>query len=304
MSLQWEPAADDPLYDWAIGVSPHARALKEFVSTQAAQPASILLIGERGLCQAELARALHRHSGQPVTAFRQLEPREYATNELFRELFNTRGTLFASEYDGLPRLLQQQLAAFLEEQRWRAGRGASTGPRVVIDAEAARPTAESKLTCDTVAALCPVQCGLKPLRERSEDIPYLARQLTARFARRLGKEPPDLTPEAWRALAEYTWPQNIAELARVLETALAQAPPPRLAVEALPAQIRHARLRTLPATGVDLAELVEDFERSLIETALRQTANVQIKAARLLGLRPQTLNMKLKRLAEKHQPPR
>jgi DNA-binding protein Fis len=46
---------------------------------------------------------------------------------------------------------------------------------------------------------------------------------------------------------------------------------------------------------------VDDFERGLIETALRQTNGNQTKASQLLGLRVQTLNMKLKRFAEQNQ---
>ncbi len=48
--------------------------------------------------------------------------------------------------------------------------------------------------------------------------------------------------------------------------------------------------------------VVDDYERSLIETALRQTAGNQTKAGRLLGLRVQTLDMKLKRFAELNKP--
>jgi DNA-binding protein Fis len=50
-----------------------------------------------------------------------------------------------------------------------------------------------------------------------------------------------------------------------------------------------------------LPRMVDDFERGLIDTALRQTNNNQTKAATLLGLRVQTLNMKLKRFKEKDE---
>ncbi len=70
----------------------------------------------------------------------------------------------------------------------------------------------------------------------------------------------------------------------------------------LPDRIRYATLRTIPASGIDLPGVVDDYERSLLETAMRQTGGNQTKAAQLLGLRVQTLNMKLKRYAELNRP--
>src|SRR6266511_3328884 len=70
----------------------------------------------------------------------------------------------------------------------------------------------------------------------------------------------------------------------------------------LPARVRHATLRVIPPDGVDLPRIVDEFERSIIETALRQTSGNQTKASQLLGLRVQTLNMKLKRFAELNRP--
>jgi DNA-binding NtrC family response regulator len=105
-----------------------------------------------------------------------------------------------------------------------------------------------------------------------------------------------------RTLAEYSWERNIDEMESALESMLANAPPPEIDENLLPERVRYASLRTIPPTGIDLSAVVDDYERSLIETALRQTAGNQTKAGRLLGLRVQTLNMKLKRFAELNKP--
>ncbi len=83
---------------------------------------------------------------------------------------------------------------------------------------------------------------------------------------------------------------------------LVNAPPPRIDEHLLPDRIRDMSLRTIPPNGIDLQTVVGDYERSLIETALRQTGGNQTRAGRLLGLRVQTLNAKLKRFAELNNP--
>jgi DNA-binding NtrC family response regulator len=63
--------------------------------------------------------------------------------------------------------------------------------------------------------------------------------------------------------------------------------------------MRQATQHSIPSGGIDLPQSVEGFERSFIDRALGQTGGNQTRAARLLGLRVQTLNMKLKRYAQK-----
>jgi len=105
-----------------------------------------------------------------------------------------------------------------------------------------------------------------------------------------------------RTLVDYRWERNIDELEATIESLIANAPPPRIDESLLPDRIRYAALRTIPASGIDLPGVVDDYERSLIETALWQTGGNQPKASQLLGLRVQTLNMKLKPYAELNRP--
>ena len=91
------------------------------------------------------------------------------------------------------------------------------------------------------------------------------------------------------------------ELEAALESAITATLPQQIDETLLPSRIRYAALKSIPSSGIDLPQMVDDFERGLIETALRQTSNNQTKAAALLGLRVQTLNMKLKRIKEKDE---
>lgn len=299
-------------YECFAGVSQHVAELKEFISAQALQHQPTLLIGERGLRQEQIARVLHQASenwGQPFFA---VNAHSLSASVLHNLLFGStgaietipQGTIFINELTRLPMLLQQRLAVYIEEQSWRARGGRPSGPRLIFATEwhPAGLKAENRIAYGLIDLFRHSSFILKPLRERSEDIPYLAKYLAARIAKRLGKGVHEISREAMQMLTEYTWERNIEELEVVLESAIANAPPPRIDECLLPSRIRYAALRAIPADGVNLPQLMDEYERNLIETALKQTGGNQTKAAQLLGLRVQTLNMKLKRLAVGRRP--
>jgi DNA-binding NtrC family response regulator len=295
-------------YDCFVGVSPHVAALKQFVARQAARPQPALLVGERGLRQEQIARALHQASADWQQPFISFNAHGLTGEALYQMLFGPqgvvvrggRGTVFVNELAELPPFFQQRLAVHLEEQSWHAGSGQPPGLRLVL--ATARPpvvNAGNRLAHALIEQFRSSAFHLKPLRERSEDIPYLVERLLARLARRLGRGPVALSPEALQILAEFPWEQNVDELEAALEGTLTNLPPQQIGEEQLPAHVRLHRLRHIPEGGVDLQQVVEDFEQSVVEAALRQTGGHQTRAAQILGLRVQTLNMKLKRFAER-----
>lgn len=295
-------------YECFSGVSPNVVALKEFISVQAAQAQPALLIGERGLRQEQVARVLHQASEQWAQPFFAVNAHSLGSDALHTLLFGARGvienchrgTIFVNELTSLPPLLQQRFAAHLEEQRWRARSGKTAGPRLIFATtwNPADIRAENRIAYGLVEMLRPTSFAIKPLRDRSEDIPYLVNHLLDRIVRRLGKGPHEIASGAMKVLMEYPWENNIDELDATLESAVACTPPHQIDESLLPSRIRYATLKAIPTSGVDLPKMVDDFERSLIETALRQTHGNQTRASQLLGLRVQTLNMKLKRFAE------
>lgn len=301
-------------YECFSGVSQHVNELKQFISVQAAQQQPVLLIGERGLRQEQVARALHQASANWSKPFFAVNAHGLSGDALHELLFGgngqpgmletvKQGTLFINELTSLTPLLQQRFAVYLEEQRWRKHAG-KTEQRLIFATECnpAERSVDNRIAYGLVELLRPHSIAIKPLRERSEDVPYLARQLAGRIAKKLNQGACEIPAAALRVLMEYAWPHNIDELETILESALDNLPPQQVTEEYLPAHIRFARLRTIPPAGVDLPVLVDDFERSLIATALQQSGNSQTKASKLLGLRVQTLNMKLKRFAEQGRP--
>ncbi len=297
-------------YECLIGISPNVQGLKEFIAVQAAHSQPTLIIGDRGLRQEAVAKALHEASDHSERPFFAVNAHGLSGDALHSLLFGPRGvietielgTIYINEFAGLPIMLQQRFAAYLEEQRWRGPAGRFSAQRLIFATEvsAGDRTAENRLAYGLIELLRPNSFTVKPLRARSEDIPYIANHLAAKVAKRKNKGRCEITPEAMRLLMEYTWERNIDELESVIEGAIEAVAPQRLDESLLPPRIRHAMLKSIPPEGIHLPEIVDDFERSLIETALRQAGGSQTKASRLLGLRVQTLNMKLKRFSEQN----
>jgi two-component system, NtrC family, response regulator HydG len=296
-------------YECFIGVSPNVSDLKRFIGAHASQTHPILLIGERGLRQEQIARVLHQASAQWAQPFFAVNAHGLGAEALHNILFGPQGmvetvkhgTIYINELTSLPPILQQRFAVYLEEQRWRGRDGRQ---RLVFASEwnPADRTAENRIAYGLVEMLRHLSFTIKPLRERSEDIPYVAKHLVSRIAQKLGKGVSEITPEALTALTEYNWQGNLDELESVLESVVNCLPPQQVNESALPSRIRYAHLKSIPPDGIDLPQIIDDFERDLIATALDQSGGSQTKASKLLGLRVQTLNMKLKRYADQQRP--
>jgi transcriptional regulator with GAF, ATPase, and Fis domain len=137
--------------------------------------------------------------------------------------------------------------------------------------------------------------ALPPLRDRAEDIALLVRFLVDRFAARVGKRIDGVSRETMTSLVTYRWPGNVRELGNVLERAVILATGPTLDPES------DADLAAGPATPAAVlpAPSLEAIERRHILTVLRQSQWViegPRGAAQILGLHPNTLRSRLKKL--------
>jgi len=299
-------------YECFAGVSTNIADLKRFIGVQAVQMHPVLLIAERGLRQEQIARVLHQASAQWGQPFFAVNAHGLSGEALHNLLFGPQGvietvrhgTIFINELTHLPLLLQQRFAVYMEEQRWCERGGHQWRQRIVFASEwnPSERSAENRIAYGLVEMLRSFSFTIKPLRQRSEDIPYIANHLVARLSQNSNRGPHELTPEALHALGEYEWEGNLDELESVLESAISYLPPQQISEETLPSRIRYARLKSIPPDGVDLPQIVDDFERNLIATALQQCGGSQTRASKLLGLRVQTLNMKLKRYADQQRP--
>jgi DNA-binding NtrC family response regulator len=101
-------------------------------------------------------------------------------------------------------------------------------------------------------------------------------------------------------LMDYDWPGNVRELENVIERGVVLSTDAQIGRDLIPDHVRsapsfHVPHLTVPPEGISLKDVIASFERRLIESTLETTRGVQKEAARLLGLKPTTLNEMIKR---------
>ncbi len=136
-----------------------------------------------------------------------------------------RGTLFLDEIGDLPLPLQAKILRALEEKRFeRVGGTVSLQVDVRVVAATNRnlkaAVAARQYREDLYFRLSVFPITIPPLRERSDDIPMLAKYFIERFCRDLNKKPLMLAPSAVQELGVYSWPGNVRELQNCIERAV------------------------------------------------------------------------------------
>nr|MDQ2971031.1 sigma-54 dependent transcriptional regulator [Acidobacteriota bacterium] len=160
--------------------------------------------------------------------------------------------------------------------------------------------AEGRFRDDLYYRLCVISIAIPPLRERREDIPLLAEHFVRVYASENNKPITGLSPDALRALLDYDWPGNVRELENAVERAVVLCPGGVIELDLLPESVlspdRSELPVRLPENGSTYKDMVEEYERRLVRTALRRTGGVQKRAAELLRMKPTTLHEIIKRL--------
>jgi sigma-54 specific flagellar transcriptional regulator A len=174
--------------------------------------------------------------------------------------------------------------------------------------------AEGKFREDLYYRLNVFPIEMPPLRERSEDIPLLIKELITRMEHdKRGSV--RLTQSAIMALSQYHWPGNVRELANVIERLVIMHPYGIVDVHDLTEKyqpeagelkdtvIAEENLITvgaldvprLPRDGIDLKQHLTNLECNLIKQALDDADGIVAHAANRLGLRRTTLVEKLRK---------
>ena len=134
---------------------------------------------------------------------------------------------------------------------------------------------------------------MPPLRDRREDIPLLADHFVRLYASENDKPISGLEPEAMKALLDYDYPGNVRELENAIERAVVLCSRGSIGLDLLPETVmqpgRGEVLVRLPENGSTYRDLIEEYERRLIRTALRPPAACRSERG-LLTLKPTTLH--------------
>lgn len=309
-----------------LGQAPALQAVTHQIELVAPTNAAVLILGESGTGKEVVAREIHRHSrraDQPLIKVNCAAiPRELYESEFFghakgaftgalrdragRFELADGGTLFLDEIGEIPLDLQAKLLRVLQEgEIERIGEERTRKIDVRIIAATNRNLrAESEVgrfRQDLFYRLSVFPMELPPLRKRVEDIPLLAEHFLTRFARQLGRPCPRLTLANIQQLQRYDWPGNVRELQHTLERACIIAADGRLRFDfpATSSKQQSDRSESSTPQRILTDEELRAFEAENIRAALSHCHGKVYGpngAAELLGVKPTTLNSRIKSL--------
>jgi two-component system nitrogen regulation response regulator GlnG len=312
-----------------MGRSPQIHQVIGQVDQVAGANLTVLVQGETGAGKELVARAIHQQSDRHDGPFVALDcgaiPEALIESELFgyeRGAFTGAlrrkqgqfelaegGTLFLDEVANLPLPTQAKLLRVLEERevlRLGGGRPVPVNVRIIascnvpLDSEVRL----ARFRQDLYFRLAEFVITLPPLRERREDIPYLANRFLAEARMELKRAVRGISPEAADALVRHAWPGNARELRNVIRQAALRASdligPDHLELQGL--GDRGAGAAGEPAPGLGRFSLREvaaqaagEAERRAIHRALQAARGNKSEAARLLQTDYKTLHLKMRR---------
>ncbi|HEV2223642.1 MAG TPA: sigma 54-interacting transcriptional regulator, partial [Candidatus Acidoferrales bacterium] len=135
-----------------------------------------------------------------------------------------------------------------------------------------------------------------PLRDRTEDIPILARHFLAEFNRTYGKKPKELTSAAMEVLLRYPWPGNVRELKNLIERLVIMSPAQHIEPQHLPPEVFRDAARGPQHPYATLQEARSAYEREFILRKLEENQWNMTKTATAVGLERTHLYRKMKSL--------
>jgi len=304
-------------FEQIIGSSPALESVLEQVERVAPTDSTVLVQGETGTGKELIARAIHNLSSRCGRPFIKLNcaaiPFDLLESELFghekgaftgaiaqkigRFELADKGTLFLDEVGDIPLPLQPKLLRVLQEQEFeRLGSGRTHQVDVRLVAATHRNLVEmvkrNEFRSDLYYRLNVFPVPLPPLRARREDIPALVEHFVEIYARRMGRQIDQVSPETMSELTSYPWPGNIRELQNFIERSVILTSGNVL--ESPLASLRNAaEVESLgPIT-------MEDAERDHIRKTLEQTRWVVSGpngAAARLGIKRSTLYFRMQKL--------
>jgi two-component system, NtrC family, response regulator AtoC len=288
---------------------------------------TILLEGESGTGKEVFAKYIHQNSPRANNAFIQINcatiPRELAESELFGhekgaftgaqqktklgkfELADN-GTILLDEIGELSLDLQVKLLRVLQERKfYRVGGEKEISVNVRILA-ATNKNLEMEVKAgrfreDLYYRLNVAKTTIPSLRDRKDDIPYLAYSFLKEFATKFNKNIKSIDPDAMKLLKEYSWKGNVRELRNVIERAALLMDEEILKEHHLDFLVESSEVQNkqsddfvlkIPSKGIKIDVVL----KKLILETLNITNGNQVKAAKVLGLSRSKLRYRMEQL--------
>ena len=307
-------------FDEIVGAGASLRTALTRLGQVAPMNSSVLLVGETGTGKELFARALHARSRRRTRALVRVNcaalPPTLVESELFghekgaftgavsmrqgRFELADGGTIFLDEIGDLQPEIQAKLLRVLQEgefERVGSSRTQRADVRVIAathrDLEA--DVASGRFRADLYYRLSVYPIHLPALRERVEDIPSLVWFFIQRLQRDLGRRITRVPRAVMAALQQHSWPGNVRELENVIERAMIRSSGDTLLLDETLTRLN----RTIADRVAIGGDTLDAIQRAHIETILSECGwriNGRKNAAERLGLHPNTLRFRMKKL--------
>ena len=279
---------------------------------------TVLLEGESGTGKGLLAETIHRFSLRSRGPFVVVNCSAYPETLLSSELFGHEkgsftgavrrklgrfeqaggGTIFLDEIAEISPLTQLALLRVIQDRQFeRVGGEKTITADVRILAATNKPMSEmvakGLFREDLYYRLNVVRLEVPSLRDRPEDIPFLAHYFLRTHSEKVGKTILGFSKETLSRFMGYAWPGNVRELRNVVEHATLMCRGDVIQLDNLPR--RFVRTEPVSASANTVWRL-EDQERQLIQKTLEEVNWNKYKAAQILGIARSTLYGKIKKL--------
>jgi two-component system, NtrC family, response regulator AtoC len=314
-------------YDNILGGDHRMLKVFELVDAVADSRSTVLMTGESGTGKSLIARAIHVHSARRGKPFVEVScgslPETLLESELFGHMKGSftnalsdklgkfaaaeGGTLFLDEIASASPALQVKLLRLLQERQFEpvgSNHTQTVDVRVLLasNCDLSAEVAAGRFRQDLYYRVNLVNIELPALRERSGDIPLLARHFLAKCAADANKKAIELDEEVLRLLQQYPWPGNVRELENCMERAVLLCRNGRILPEDLPPPLLAHRDRVAagdafvpPSEAMSLDDALSRPEKMIIQSALsRHDGNRQATAAEL-QINRTTLYKKMKK---------
>ena len=311
-----------------LGESVPMKSLRQLIAITAPTNGRVLIYGESGTGKELVARALHAESQRAGMPFVEVNcaaiPEELIESELFGHVkgsftgatddkigkFNKAdgGTLFLDEVGDMSLKTQAKVLRVLEEQRFEP-----VGSQKAVEVDVRVLAATNKKLDEEIGKglfredlfyrLNVIPFYLPALRERTEDIPILARHFLAEFSAAYGRPARELGGAALDVMMQYPWPGNVRELRNVVERLVIMCPDARIEPQHLPPELYRGAARSPQQPFATLAEARHAYEREIILRKLEENQYNMTRTAAALGLERSHLYRKMKSLGISAQEP-
>ena len=300
-----------------VGDSANIKEVIARVCDVAHSDTTVLIIGETGVGKELVAKAIHQLSNRSSGPFIPVSIASLSDSLIPSELFGhekgaftnalrthrgrfelaNKGTLFLDEVNSLSLDIQSKLLRVLEEKAFeRVGGSAVIRPNFRLIAASNQPLDDAvkneTFRSDLFYRLNVYPITVPPLRERKEDIALLVAYFVRTFNQKFGKNYRNINKRSMQHLMDYPWPGNVRELKHAVERAV---------ISCKDKQLSFPDFCLCEPAGDEETHFLplKEMERQYIMKALARCqwkVSGQSGAAKLLGLNPQTLYSKIKRL--------